>query len=102
MALVRRGRTNAQIAQARGVSVNTVRSQISSVLGKLAFSSRRELAAWEGTMAQEQERVMRCSFCGKGDGEVEHLLAGPARVYICGECVGRCNEIIAEARRAAG
>jgi DNA-binding CsgD family transcriptional regulator len=101
-ALVRRGCSNAQIARARGVSVNTVRSQVSSALGKLGLTSRRELAAWEGTMGREPERVMRCSFCGKGDGEVEHLLAGPPQVYICGECVARCNEIIAEARRAAG
>lgn len=102
VSMMRRGKTNAQIAHARRVSVNTVRTQISSVLGKLGFSSRRELAAWEGRMAQEPERVMRCSFCGKGDHEVEHMLAGAPRVYICGECVARCNEIIAEARRAAG
>lgn len=103
VALLRRGCTNDAIARARGVSVNTVRTQVSSILGKLGLSSRRELQSWEGRMADSTtERVMRCSFCNKREDEVEHLLAGPPRVYICGECVERSMEIIAEARRAAG
>ena len=36
-----------------------------------------------------------CSFCGKPKSEVSSLIAGPG-VYICNECVGLCNEIIAE------
>ncbi|MDD2466458.1 MAG: ATP-dependent Clp protease ATP-binding subunit ClpX [Desulfobulbus sp.] len=36
-----------------------------------------------------------CSFCGKGQEEVGKLIAGP-NVYICDECVGLCNEIMAE------
>jgi len=36
-----------------------------------------------------------CSFCGKSQGEVKKLIAGPA-VYICDECVALCNDIIAE------
>jgi ATP-dependent Clp protease ATP-binding subunit ClpX len=36
-----------------------------------------------------------CSFCGKSQTEVKKLIAGPA-VYICDECVGLCNDIIAE------
>ncbi len=36
-----------------------------------------------------------CSFCGKSQGEVKKLIAGPA-VYICDECVALCNGIIAE------
>lgn len=39
--------------------------------------------------------ILRCSFCGKGQGDVIKLIAGPM-VYICDECVGLCNEIIAE------
>lgn len=101
--MLRRGHTNGAIARTRGVSVNTVRTQVSSILGKLGLSSRRDLAAWEGRMADStRESAMQCSFCNKREDEVEHLLAGPPRVYICGECVGRCNEIIAETRRAAG
>jgi ATP-dependent Clp protease ATP-binding subunit ClpX len=36
-----------------------------------------------------------CSFCGKNQDEVQRLIAGPD-VYICDECVGLCNEIIAQ------
>ncbi|MGD0626947.1 MAG: ATP-dependent Clp protease ATP-binding subunit ClpX [Thermodesulfobacteriota bacterium] len=36
-----------------------------------------------------------CSFCGKSQGEVKKLIAGPA-VYICDECVALCNDIISE------
>ena len=28
-----------------------------------------------------------CSFCGRGAGQVERLIAGPGNVYICNECV---------------
>src|SRR4030043_788093 len=34
-------------------------------------------------------------FCGKRQDEVKKLIAGPS-VYICDECIGLCNEIIAE------
>jgi ATP-dependent Clp protease ATP-binding subunit ClpX len=39
--------------------------------------------------------VLKCSFCGKNQKEVRKLIAGPT-VYICDECVGLCNEIMAE------
>src|SRR3569833_655858 len=35
------------------------------------------------------------SFCGKNQKEVKKLIAGPT-VYICDECIGLCNDIIAE------
>ena len=38
---------------------------------------------------------LTCSFCGKSQKEVKKLIAGPA-VYICDECIGLCNDIIAE------
>ncbi len=38
---------------------------------------------------------LRCSFCGKSRDQVRKLIAGPT-VYICEECVGLCNEIMAE------
>ena len=40
-------------------------------------------------------RNLRCSFCGKSQGEVKKLIAGPM-VYICDECIDLCNEIIVE------
>jgi ClpX C4-type zinc finger len=35
-----------------------------------------------------------CSFCMKSPGAVQTMVAGPG-VFICNECVGLCNEIIA-------
>ncbi len=34
-----------------------------------------------------------CSFCGKGQDEVNKLIAGPD-VFICDECIDLCNEIV--------
>jgi ATP-dependent Clp protease ATP-binding subunit ClpX len=36
-----------------------------------------------------------CSFCGKKQGQVQRLIAGPG-VYICNECVELCNDILDE------
>lgn len=43
----------------------------------------------------EQNISCLCSFCGKSQEEVGKLIAGP-NVYICDECIGLCNEIMAE------
>lgn len=51
----------------------------------MANSKRR------GSAARQQ-----CSFCGKPHTEVERLIAGPDRVFICDECVTLCDQIIAE------
>ncbi len=40
--------------------------------------------------------VIRCSFCGKSQGQVERLIAGPNGAYICDECIDICAEIIEE------
>src|SRR3954447_2835050 len=39
--------------------------------------------------------LLKCSFCGKSQRQVKKLIAGPG-VYICGECIDLCNEIIDE------
>jgi len=41
------------------------------------------------------DATLRCSFCGKGREQVRKLIAGPT-VYICDECIGLCNDILAE------
>ena len=41
------------------------------------------------------EVSIRCSFCGKSQNEVRKVIAGPT-VYICDECVGVCNDILAD------
>ena len=42
------------------------------------------------------EPRIRCSFCGKTEGQVRKLIAGPDGAFICDECVGICSEIIDE------
>jgi len=49
---VREGRSNSEIAEVLGVSLNTVKTQISSMLGKLELGDRFELAAWDGAPAE--------------------------------------------------
>ena len=39
---------------------------------------------------------VRCSFCNKTQEQVRKLIAGPAGVYICDECVDICADIIEE------
>jgi ATP-dependent Clp protease ATP-binding subunit ClpX len=46
-------------------------------------------------MAEEKEKSLFCSFCGKNQHEVKKLIAGPS-VFICDECVDLCNDIIKE------
>ncbi len=41
------------------------------------------------------EKLIRCSFCGKTQGQVERILSGPD-VYICNECVDLCANLLAE------
>jgi len=38
----------------------------------------------------------QCSFCAKNREQAHHLVAGPAGVYICNECVDLCRQIMAE------
>lgn len=47
-------------------------------------------------MAGRMDDRIRCSFCGKTDGQVRKLIAGPNGAYICDECVDICAEIIDE------
>ena len=47
-------------------------------------------------MARDMDsKVMRCSFCGKTQDQVEKLIAGPG-VCICDECIELCLGIIEE------
>jgi ATP-dependent Clp protease ATP-binding subunit ClpX len=46
-------------------------------------------------MAKNDDKQLRCSFCGKPQDQVRRLIAGP-NVYICNECTELCQEIIEE------
>ena len=39
---------------------------------------------------------IRCSFCNKTQAQVRKLIAGPAGVYICDECIDICADILDE------
>ncbi|HSR46355.1 MAG TPA: ATP-dependent Clp protease ATP-binding subunit ClpX [Anaerolineales bacterium] len=36
----------------------------------------------------------QCSFCSRGESEVQRLIAGPEGVFICNECVDLCRDIL--------
>ncbi|MDY0234948.1 MAG: ATP-dependent Clp protease ATP-binding subunit ClpX [Gudongella sp.] len=46
-------------------------------------------------MAKNEEKQLKCSFCGKPQDQVKRLIAGP-NVFICNECIELCQEIIEE------
>ena len=46
-------------------------------------------------MPKSNERIVKCSFCGKPQEVVKKIIAGPG-VYICDECIALCQDIIDE------
>ena len=42
---------------------------------------------------EDNEKKVRCSFCGKSQDQVERLISGPG-VYICDSCVELCMDIV--------
>ena len=47
-------------------------------------------------MTKNSDDKIRCSFCNKTQNQVRKLIAGPAGVYICVECIDICAEIMEE------
>ncbi|MBO5452630.1 MAG: ATP-dependent Clp protease ATP-binding subunit ClpX [Clostridia bacterium] len=46
-------------------------------------------------MSNEDNNIIKCSFCGKLQSQVERIIAGPG-VYICNECIDLCSDILYE------
>jgi len=44
-------------------------------------------------MANNTEKPIRCSFCGKRENAASRLIAGPG-VYICSDCVAACSDLL--------
>ena len=42
------------------------------------------------------DKLIRCSFCGKTQGQVKRILSGPNTAYICNECVALCSTLLQE------
>jgi len=82
-------------------------SRARRVLGQLGVSIpaiKRELAGYNGIGERRRRRRGKaaqcaCSFCGKQRSSELPLVAGPG-VWICAECIGLCNEILAEGQEA--
>jgi hypothetical protein len=53
---------------------------------------------WHHELQERKGVKLRCSFCGKTQDEVSHIVAGPC-VHICNECVDLCVDIIAEDKK---
>ena len=49
----------------------------------------------------DENKQLRCSFCGKPQSQVARLVAGPD-VYICDECIAICLDILKEGAEAEG
>ncbi len=46
-------------------------------------------------MPKDNNKEIRCSFCGKTQDEVSRLIEGPG-VYICDNCINFCNSLLFE------
>ncbi len=44
-------------------------------------------------MSRRNDDMKYCSFCGKSEEQVDHLITGPG-VCICSDCVELCNEVM--------
>ena len=48
-------------------------------------------------MARNDEgRVVRCSFCGKRQDQVDRIIAGNGMTFICNECITLCTSILGD------
>jgi hypothetical protein len=56
----------------------------------------KDQAKAEATGGSLPTKTLYCSFCFKSQHEVKKLISGPGSIFICDECVGLCNEIIAD------
>ena len=57
-----------------------------------------EAAKRRTNRAGRRSKTVYCSFCFKSQHEVKMLIAGPASIFVCDECVGLCNDYIAGAK----
>ena len=51
--------------------------------------------ATQARIARTSTKTLYCSFCIKSEHEVRKLISGPAHIFICNECVGLCDELMA-------
>lgn len=71
--------------------------EIAEALGVAGATHERDEQATPAGPAEQD--AGRCSFCGRSQDEVSHLIAGPNR-YICGQCIAAIGTML-EGRAAA-
>ena len=63
----------------------------------------QEVRAHTVLVLKEHEPPGRtCSFCGKPQGQVQQIIAGPGNVYVCNECVAAFSKTPDEAQQEKG
>lgn len=78
--------------------------RVLSQLGASIPAIKKELACYTGIGQRRRRRRGKaaegaCSFCGKPRTSQLPLVAGPG-VWICADCLGLCNEILADRQQA--
>lgn len=63
------------------------------VMGQVHQATWRKHAAID----IDSKKIIRCSFCGTPQDELDHLIAGD-NVYICDDCSRLCVEILEDIR----
>jgi hypothetical protein len=61
----------------------------------VSSSVQADIATPQAASVPVPTKILYCTFCFKSQHEVRKLVSGPFNVFICDECVGLCNEIIA-------
>jgi len=62
---------------------------------KMSMGERNARRRTERMTGRKLPATLHCSFCGKSQHKVAMLIAGPRGVFICSECVGLCDKILA-------
>jgi ATP-dependent Clp protease ATP-binding subunit ClpX len=61
----------------------------------MAEAARDEAQTAQAAGGSVPSKTSYCSFCFKSQHQVTMLIAGPAEIFICSECVELCNECMA-------
>ena len=59
-------------------------------------TTKAQATATAAGVSVPTKKTLYCSFCFKSQHEVVKLISGPSGVFICSDCVGLCNEIMAD------
>jgi RNA polymerase sigma factor (sigma-70 family) len=81
-----------------------LREQLSSLQEQAQINSSQEVQPMATNSPEQSKTEFFCSFCQKSSKQIRFLIAGPPvlrnqPIYICNECVDKCNEIIHEEQK---